>query len=421
MLTFIVIIIGMILFNNVICLELSDEYRNLKFFENSNRTCSLGTLNNYISKIVSMAIFNEQLWIYFDDHVVGIYDKFIEKHYDHINYRLYLFDEKFINLTSYLTDDKKLKQLWPYKDDDSDTMGEVSLTILSSNDDRYELILIYWLSVIEEYERLNDGKKFIIINTYHRFLAKGNLNLNNDPDNYKFQIEYKNRNLSINAKSMYEEVNTQIINLSIDGKLFIILLTLNPVNMVTIFNDYEMKNTFGILCTNDKKSRQIYMIPYMVDLLNDCQPPTNQLANYVFGFNIGESLYFISLFNKLVLRVEKRLFISFQRKFTLEQPRSLEDFIACIKPTIWPPPNEKDIYGNYTTPSINKKIKVFNETDDKQSNYSGFYHINIGYRPKSSVNLSISSLIMLMLIKYISLILIYFNACHYCPDICLNL
>nr|XP_027199629.1 uncharacterized protein LOC113793756 [Dermatophagoides pteronyssinus] len=411
----------MILFNNVICLELSDEYRNLKFFENSNRTCSLGTLNNYISKIVSMAIFNEQLWIYFDDHVVGIYDKFIEKHYDHINYRLYLFDEKFINLTSYLTDDKKLKQLWPYKDDDSDTMGEVSLTILSSNDDRYELILLYWLSVIEEYERLNDGKKFIIINTYHRFLAKGNLNLNNDPDNYKFQIEYKNRNLSINAKSMYEEVNTQIINLSIDGKLFIILLTLNPVNMVTIFNDYEMKNTFGILCTNDKKSRQIYMIPYMVDLLNDCQPPTNQLANYVFGFNIGESLYFISLFNKLVLRVEKRLFISFQRKFTLEQPRSLEDFIACIKPTIWPPPNEKDIYGNYTTPSINKKIKVFNETDDKQSNYSGFYHINIGYRPKSSVNLSISSLIMLMLIKYISLILIYFNACHYCPDICLNL
>ncbi|OTF79395.1 hypothetical protein BLA29_004046 [Euroglyphus maynei] len=330
-------------------------------------------------------------------------------------------------------------EFWPYKDENFESLGEVSLAILSSTVNRHELTLSYWIALVDYYERIShhddddddddeDGgggggggySQLAIVNTYNRFLATGNLD-----NEEKFQVEHENKNFSRNVQSLSDETSTQIISLSIDGKFYMILITLQPSPSVVIFDDYQMKTMHGILCTSDEE--YIFMIPNVNHLMEKCTPPVQQLMDIVFGFNIGETLYLISMFEQYVLRVQKRLVISFQRKFRLHKPRLLDDFIVCMKPTIWPPLSDIDLYGQVQTVTPAKiTITDVNFTEQKQSlHYGDNYQLHSDrHRSKHSMwlaNFKISIIIVIMFIKYLITITIYFNVGHYCRNICFHL
>lgn len=402
-------------------LETSSPYKNLEYLNDMNRTCSFRTLRATISTITSMAIIHEQLWIYYSDHIVAIYDQFNEKHYDHDNHRLYLFDEKFIDMRSYLYDSELMKH-WPYELNETTSMGEISLAFLSPPNDQSKLILSYWIALIDLYEttitsgsNVNKTIRIQLINTYNRFLATGYP----DNRNEKFEIEHEYKNFSLNTDSLSDEINTQIISLSIDGKFYQIFVATQPAPTVVVFDNYLLKEIYGILCIND--DQDFYMIPNNQQLMADCEPPVNFLHDIVFGFNINETLYLISSYNRYVLAVEKRLVISFQRKFPIYRRRSLDDFIICMKPPIWPLPLDEDFFT-----TIETKTQTTNQTNEKvftnqSSTNRPYYQYFDNNGLKNNFNFRISIIIIMMFIKYLIISVIYFNVCYYCQNICFHL
>lgn len=313
------------------------------YFHNSNYSCIMDDddkgKKHFISKILSMAIIYGDLWIYRIDHIIIVYRNVLDRHYDPYKSILYLYNENLLTFRQQLN--HWLKLLWPFIE--TLNVKQKNSSIISMPNERNVTMTIY-----------NSGPLFNLTLRYHILAPEieGNNTyitfdmIESEPQISRFNYYYRIQPMGeLLSNSNNETAQLSIISISFDEQYVQMILSYNverPHVAIYAMTLYRNLTIIGLLCSGQSKEKQPTLF-LVGKWRKECQPPFEIFKSIGFGFTIGQYLYFVSMKLKYYFAMDKYLFQTLEREFTVQYNGSIQQLFKCRRPTSkeWPPINPR--------------------------------------------------------------------------------